>query len=158
MICMTKTIIDTIKSVKWVGVLLLFIVSSCTLDTMSDNGDFTGFWHLERIDTISTGGTCDVSDVTMFWCVENNLLQLRGGAANYLLRFNRSGGILTLYDPYLFLGHQEGDEGGDVKLTDPSGLRQYGIQHLEEQFAEEKLKGSKMVLATDSFRLHLKKF
>lgn len=153
---MKNTIARIAKSI----VLLCFGITffSCTFESMSDNGDFTGFWHLERIDTLQTGGTCDVSDVTMFWCVENKLLQLRGGANNYVLRFNRSGGTLTLSDPYLFLGHEENGEGGDVKLTDPTGLRQYGIQHLEQQFTEETLKGNDMVLATDSFRLHLKKF
>ncbi len=30
------------------------VLSSCTLET-SDNGDFDGFWHLERVDTLATG-------------------------------------------------------------------------------------------------------
>lgn len=131
---------------------------SCTFETMSDNGDFTGFWHLERIDTLTTGGTCDLSRQTLFWAVENNMMQLHGGSATCSMRFSRSGGTLRLYDAYQNLGHEEGDEGGDVRLDDPTPLRQYGIQSLDGQFVEETLKGTEMVLANDSIRLHLRKF
>ena len=35
------------------------VLSSCTLET-SDNGDFDGFWHLERVDTLATGNYLDL--------------------------------------------------------------------------------------------------
>lgn len=37
------------------AVMGLLLPSSCTIEA-SDNGDFDGFWHLERVDTLTTGG------------------------------------------------------------------------------------------------------
>ena len=38
-----------------VGMLVLCFQSACTLET-SDNGDLDGYWHLEQVDTLATGG------------------------------------------------------------------------------------------------------
>lgn len=138
--------------------LFLLAISSCTIET-SDNGDLDGLWHLERIDTISTGGVCDMSGERIFWAVEHKMLQLRGGSDIYSFRFNDGGDSLILRDPYVSLAYDNGSQTrGDTILTDPQGLRQYGVQHLEEHFLKETMKGSRMVLRTDSFRLHFKKF
>ena len=46
---------------KIIGILffavLVFTLSSCEIET-SQNGDLDGFWHLEQVDTLATGGTC----------------------------------------------------------------------------------------------------
>lgn len=135
----------------------ILAMSSCTLET-SDNGDLDGFWHLEGIDTIPTGGYRDMTNDGLFWAVEHKMLQLRGGNSTFSLRFSNMSDSLLLFDPYISYGHEESGSGGDVRLTDPQGLRQYGVQHLRQTFYKETLKSSMMVLRTDSFRLHFKKF
>jgi hypothetical protein len=44
---------------KIIGVLSLAVMmltlSSCEVET-SQNGDLDGFWHLEQVDTLATGG------------------------------------------------------------------------------------------------------
>lgn len=146
------------KKLLYISVILFTAaISSCTLES-SDNGKLDGFWHLERIDTIPTGGVNDLSDETLFWAVENKILQLKGGSVIITLRFNNTSDSLILSDPYRSYGHEESGTGGDVQLTDPEVLKQYGVQHLEEHFVKESLKSSNMVLRTDSFRLYFKKF
>lgn len=138
--------------------ILVLTLSSCHLESMQDNGDLTGFWHLERIDTIQTGGVNDLSGRRIFWAVENKMLVMQGANGNYSFRFRQTGDSLILSDPYRNYGHEEEGQGGDVKVTDPSVLHQYGIHHLEEHFHKDKLKGTDMVLSTDSLRLQFKKF
>lgn len=137
--------------------IFMLALSSCTLET-SDNGKLDGFWHLERIDTISTGGALDMRDDKIFWAVENKLLQFQGGSATYTFHFNNTGDSLILIDPYHSYGHEENGQGGDVEVKDAKELRQYGVQHLNERLYKESLKGSSMVLRTDSVRLYFRKF
>ena len=40
-----------------VPVLLLMSLTSCEIET-SENGDLDGYWHLEQVDTLATGGVC----------------------------------------------------------------------------------------------------
>ncbi len=135
----------------------LALLASCTIES-SNNGDLDGYWHLESIDTIRTGGKCDLSHQQLFWGVQHKLLLLNGGSTSFFYRFKQTGDSLILLTPYINGGHEDVEGGGDTPLTEPSELRQYGIQHLEEHFLKEKLGGSYMVLRTDSFRLNLRRF
>ena len=80
--------------------LILFVAVlpfvACELET-SDNGDLDGFWHLVRIDTLATQGTCDMKQERIFWSFQKDLLKVddkTGGNSSILLRFNHSGGNL----------------------------------------------------------------
>ncbi len=48
------------------------LLASCNVET-SDNGPLDGFWHLERVDTLATGGTTDYSSGYVFWGVQKDL-------------------------------------------------------------------------------------
>ena len=55
---------------KYVCFLLMLmlcsaLLNSCEVDS-SDNGDLDGFWHLESVDTLATGGRCDYSNQRVF--------------------------------------------------------------------------------------------
>lgn len=52
---------------------ICLVVNSCTIET-SDNGDFDGFWHLERVDTLATGNYLDLSKERVFWGVQHKLI------------------------------------------------------------------------------------
>lgn len=138
--------------------LFLLAVSSCTLET-SDNGKLDGLWHLERIDTLQTGGATDLSNEKIFWAVENKLLQFQGGpTGTFSFHFTNTGDSLILLSPYRSYGHEENGTGGDQQVMNPSVLKPYGVQRLEEHFFKESLKSSSMVLRSDSLRLYFKKF
>lgn len=139
------------------------MLTSCELES-SDNGDLDGFWHLESIDTLSTGGTCDYSQQRVFWGVQHKLISITHyellGNRGYYARFLQTGDSLVLTKFYKNHWHQDyGTDGGDIPLTEMSDtLRQCGINHLEEHFHKDALSGSKMVLSNKEFRLRFTKF
>lgn len=139
------------------AVVTAFTLTSCTLET-SDNGKLDGYWHLEQVDTLATGGVCDLSDHLVFWAVQAKMLALmdRGDFNNvsgYILRFSHEGGRLRLYNPYL-----NDRLNGDVRVDNPAVLAPFGVNALEEDFLVEQLSGSKMRLSNRQLRLHFRKF
>lgn len=135
-------------------------LSGCDIET-SDNGDLDGFWHLERIDTLATGGVKDMSNEVVFWSVQAKLMHTQGSAAqgSFYFRFNQTADSLVVSSPYADHWHQDnGDNGGDIPVTDPSAFSEYGINSLEEHFAKESMSGSRMILKSDMLRLYFKKF
>lgn len=78
------------------------IFCSCQLEHDS-NGNFAGFWHLERVDTLLTGGVRDMSGEYIFWAVQGKLIHVRDTQqpfTGYFFRFDNSGETLRLYQPY----------------------------------------------------------
>lgn len=141
-------------------------LTSCTVET-SDNGDLDGFWHLEEVDTLATGGRLDLSADRIFWGVQyrliscarittTNMFSFRG----YYFRFEQTADSLVLHSPYKNNWHQDqGDNGGDLPATAVNdSIRSYGINNLREPFYKERLKGSKMTLRSKTLRLHFTKF
>ena len=53
----------------------LFSLSACEIET-HDNGKLDGFWHLEKVDTIATGGVCDMSQQKVFWSVQAMIIEV----------------------------------------------------------------------------------
>lgn len=142
---------------------IVFGMSSCEMET-SDNGDLDGFWHLESVDTLSTGGSFDLSEKRVFWGVQHKLISITHyellGSRGYYARFEQTGDSLILSSFYKNHWHQDkGTDGGDIPMTEMNDtLRNCGINHLEEHFHKEVLTGSKMVLSTKEYRLRFKKF
>nr|MBP7472243.1 lipocalin-like domain-containing protein [Prevotella sp.] len=135
----------------------LTIFSSCTLES-SDNGDLDGFWHLEAIDTLSTGGHLDMSNYKIFWGVQAKLISLQGSDNSFYLRFNQTGDSLIVNTPYYNHWHEDAENGGDIPVTDGTAMKIYGINALTEPFLKEKLNGSKMILKSSTLRLYFTKF
>ena len=143
-----------IKSII-IAALTVSCLASCDLET-SDNGDLDGFWHMERVDTLATGGVCDLSERRVFWSVQVGLVNVTDydkEARGYLFHFENVNSSLRLYDPY-----KDNREEGDIKVEDPSILSPYGVNALDETFRIEGLSANRMTLATDELRLSFKKF
>ena len=51
-----------------------------------------------------------------------------------------------------------GEDGGDIPVDDPTQLAPYGINNLEEEFVKEKLNGGQMILRSKTLRLKFKRF
>lgn len=140
----------------------LTTLASCEIET-SDNGDFDGFWHLERVDTLATGGTLDLSKKRVFWGVQYKLISVRDVDKDkqhgYYLRFKQTSDKIVTHTPYKDNWHQDkGDNGGDHPIDDPKLLAPYGINNLEEEFVKEKLNGGQMILHSKTLRLKFKLF
>ncbi len=139
---------------------LIVSMSSCTIES-SDNGKFDGFWHLEEVDTLATGGVTDYSNRHIFWGVQHKLVLIKDyDAESFYCRFQQTSDSLILSSPYLSHGHQDnGEDGGDIPMDAVSGnLSNCGINHLEEHFCKESLTGSDMTLRNKELRLKFKKF
>lgn len=141
-----------------ITVFMSLCLMSCDLET-GDNGKLDGFWHLERVDTLATGGSLDMSGEKVFWSFQVRLLQLQGGSASFYFRFKQDGDSLTIFSPYTNEGHEEmiGD-GGNKPVDDPTVLRDYGIDDLETHYKKEALDGSRMILRSRRLRLMFRKF
>ena len=127
----------------------LVTLASCEIET-SDNGDFDGFWHLERVDTLA-------------WGVQYKLISVRDVDKDkqhgYYLRFKQTSDKIVTHTPYKDNWHQDkGDNGGDHPIDDPKLLAPYGINNLEEEFVKEKLDGGQMILRSKTLRLKFKRF
>ena len=104
-------------------------VASCELER-DHNGDLAGYWHLERIDTLQTGGVKDMSRDRVFWAVQGKLLMVRNTVEPYtgfFFRFDNSGEYLILSNPHSNGGHQTDGAEGDQPITDVKYLAPYGI-------------------------------
>ena len=97
---MKQQIIKSLLAVLATPLLLV----SCNVET-SDNGPLDGFWHLERIDTLATGGTTDYSSGYVFWGVQKDLIYIKDSSNSsvgaYYLRFNQTHDSLHVTKIYL---------------------------------------------------------
>lgn len=144
------------KTVKTIAIAALaaYFSVSCDMET-SDNGELDGFWHMVKADTLSTGGTCDMSGKRIFWGIQSNLLNVAdydGSSSGYMLHFEYTGTTLRTYDAY-----KNNRAAGDIKVEDHSLLSPFGINALDETFNIERLGSSRMTLATDSLKLEFRK-
>lgn len=144
---------------KWrlmaVAVCVWFGLAACELDA-SSNGELDGYWHLEQIDTLATGGTNDLSGELLFWAVQGKILTLSNQKIGYIpvvMRFNRNGDRLVLSEPQLY----DRDK-GNQPLTDTDVLKVYGIHELTMDWKVEQLTGSTMILSSNLVKIRLKKF
>lgn len=141
--------------------LAITSLAACDIES-SDNGDFDGFWHLERVDTLATGGTTDLSKKRVFWGVQYKLISVydidKDGTFGYYLRFTQTRDKIVTQSPYKNNWHQDRENGGDILIDDPTLLAPYGINNLEEEFVKETLNGGQMILRSEKLRLKFKRF
>lgn len=131
------------------------VLTACEFET-SDNGDLDGYWQWTAVDTLPSGGTCDMRSTLIFWAVEGDLLEIRDNAGknlNVFFRFSHSGDSLTLYNPVI-----DKRDSSDIVLNDHSLLLPYAITSMPETFHVDQLNVSKMVLRNPDFSLSFRKY
>lgn len=141
------------------------MLASCNVET-SDNGPLDGFWHLERVDTLATGGTTDYSSGYVFWGVQKDLIYIKDSSNSsvgaYYLRFSQTQDSLHITKIYLDHGHEDNpyhEQGGDIPVEAIDiNLRFFGLNALPEHFKKEAINGNRMILSTKKLRLKFKKF
>lgn len=144
---------------KYIYLITLAVVAamsatSCDLET-SDNGDLDGFWHLVQVDTLDTGGTCNMKEARIYWSFQCDVLKLDDKTErnrSIIMRFDNRGEQMTLFDPYIY------DRGaGDIKLEDINMLRPFGINAMSETFNVSHLSSHNMIIESPMLRLSFKK-
>jgi len=145
------------KRIVYILMLSVMLVS-CELET-SGNKELDGYWQMSQVDTLSTGGVADTREALVYWGVQGKLLQIRFSengkflGEGLLFRFNRDNGMLTLSSPILHHLYETDEPISDVELLKP-----FGIFNLEEVFSIEELNDDVMVLASDTLRLHFRRY
>lgn len=131
------------------------IFTACELEIM-DNGTLGGNWQLQKIDTLSTGGTCDMSSSYIYWGIENNLLQVRDiDNRNFrvFFRFDKQADSLSISTPFLAETKDELQA-----LKDDSLLRPLGINNTQITFYIKHLSNNSLILEDQKLRLNFRKF
>ena len=134
----------------------ILTIASCDIRT-SDNGDLDGYWQLRRVDTLTTGGSCDMRDSLRFWSFQVHLLHVRDNRDISIhpvfMRFNISDEKMTLSNPIIDLR-----DSSDLVLKDYEVLKRWGINDMPETMRIIKLNGSTMVLENRLLRLNFRKY
>ena len=137
---------------------LCLLVVSCELET-SGNKELDGFWQMDQVDTLSTGGVADTREALVFWGVQGKLLQIRYSengtflGEGLLFRFNQDDKHLTLFSPVIHHLYETDEPIEDVEILKP-----FGIFHLEETFDIDELDDKEMILTNDVLRLHFRRY
>lgn len=138
------------------SMVALFSLSACEIET-HDNDKLDGFWHLEKVDTIATGGVCDMSNEFVFWSVQSMFVEVsersQVGENKYIFSFSHRDGKLMLFDARL-----SDRRNGDPEVEDPAVLLPYGICKLNDTFEVLQLTGKKMRLKSETLCLTFRKF
>ena len=144
---------------KIVYILTLCVtLVSCELET-SGNKELDGYWQMNQVDTLSTGGVADTREALIYWGVQGKLLQIRFSengkylGEGFMFRFNREDDFLTLSSPILHHLYKTDEPVKDVEVLKP-----YGIFNLEQVFTIEELNDKRMVLTNDVLRLRFRKY
>ena len=137
---------------------LCLLVVSCELET-SGNKELDGYWQMDQVDTLSTGGVADTREALVFWGVQGKLLQIRYSengtflGEGLLFRFNQDDKHLTLFSPVIHHLYETDEPIDDVEILKP-----FGIFNLEETFDIEELDDKEMVLTNDVLRRHFRRY
>ena len=135
------------------------LMTACHMES-SDNGHLDGFWHLVRVDTLSTDtlsivGTSDLSQDYFFWAFQFQLLSVRNtqkSPEEYFLRFQRQGDELVLSQPFQYVL-----QGKDAPVENIDLLRPFGINDQEERFRIVHLSSRRMTLQNKFLVLTMQK-
>ena len=133
---------------------VISLMTACHMES-SDNGHLDGFWHLVRVDTLSTGGTSDLHQDYFFWAFQFQLLSVRNtqkSPEEYFLRFQRQGDELVLSQPFQYVL-----QGKDAPVENIDLLRPFGINDQEERFRIVHLSSRRMTLKNNFLVLTMQK-
>lgn len=138
---------------------VIFLMTACHMES-SENGHLDGFWHLVRVDTLSTDtlsivGTSDLSQDYFFWAFQFQLLSVRNtqkSPEEYFLRFQRQGDELVLSHPFQYVL-----QGKDAPVENIDLLRPFGINDQEERFRIVHLSSRRMTLQNKFLVLTMQK-
>lgn len=133
---------------------VISLMTACHMES-SENGHLDGFWHLVRVDTLSTGGTSDLHQDYFFWAFQFQLLSVRNtqkSPEEYFLRFQRQGDSLVLSHPFQYVL-----QGKDAPVENIDLLRPFGINDQEERFRIVHLSSRRMTLQNNFLVLTMQK-
>lgn len=145
---------------KIISIIHIFLLScmtfsSCTLET-SDNGKLDGYWQLSYIDTLANGHSINMRNSGIFWGIQKDLLITRSTNIPYgeiIFNFEITNDSIKLSNPYIL-----NRDSSDIKVSDISRLKRFGINELEERFHIINLQTDEIILKSKILRLYFRKY
>lgn len=140
---------------KIIYIIISCLLISCELEVL-DKGDIDGHWQLRQIDTLATGGTCDMSYSNIYWAVESNILQVRyidNSNLKILFRYEKQGDELMIHTPFHVITKDELEPVEDAELLTP-----FGIIGTKDSFHIEKLSHSNLVMKNENYQLYFRRY
>ena len=125
-------------------------ITSCEIEYARTGGLYAN-WQLRQIDTLSTGNTADMTESTIYWAFQSDVLQLRNisnGNQTLNLRFDHKRDSLIVSNPIL----------GMKEVTSEALLLPFGITNLTDTFSIEQLNGSTLCISNRLYRLRFRKY
>lgn len=125
-------------------------LTSCEIESAGTGGLYAN-WQLRQIDTLSTGNTADMTESTIYWAFQSDVLQLRNisnGNQPLYLRFDHKRDSLIVSNPIL----------GMKEVTSEALLLPFGITNLTDTFSIEQLNGSILCISNRLYRLRFRKY
>ena len=125
-------------------------ITSCEIEYARTGGLYAN-WQLRQIDTLSTGNTADMTESTIYWAFQSDVLQLRhisNGNQTLYLRFDHKRDSLIVSNPIL----------GMKEVTSEALLLPFGITNLTDTFCIEQLNGSTLCISNRLYRLRFRKY
>ena len=125
-------------------------ITSCEIESAGTGGLYAN-WQLRQIDTLSTGNTADMTESTIYWAFQSDVLQLRhisNGNQTLYLRFDHKRDSLIVSNPIL----------GMKEVTSEALLLPFGITNLTDTFSIEQLNGSTLCISNRLYRLRFRKY
>ena len=150
----------TMKILKSVCAAVMVAGAMCGMsacDWEESHGQLDGFWHLQAVDTLATGGQCQLEEPTVFWSVEGKVLETRILPFKILFfRYDHQGDELRLYAP---MGTKDPTvTDADYPITDETRLYEFGVHGLDTRFRILQLTSQRLVLQDDTLRLHFERY
>jgi hypothetical protein len=136
-----------------IGIGLL--LTACDKES-SDNGDLEGFWQMTEMDNKYAKHVSDMHESGLTWSFQGKLLELRDVTdhqKDIVMSFEHKGGELRVYNPYFV--ERDSD---DIRVTDESYLRPYGISKTDIQFKVLELSSKEMIIDNDTYQLKFRKY
>lgn len=120
-------------------------------------GELDGYWHLQRVDTLATGGRYMMDRKTVFWAVQDNVLEtVIIPHPMVFFRFEHTRDELRIYDPVGTKDPTASDM--DFPITDPTRLYDYGVHSLDAKFRILQHTSQHLLLQDDMLRLHFERY
>lgn len=144
------------KKIIGIGIFTLCVLLNACEIHEYDNGDLQGFWHLESIDTLHSGGKNDLSQKRLYWTFESKLLELQDKdhlATGLFFLQEHDGDSLYLSKPFTTDNLHD-----DSYVTDSTVFLPYGITTSQEHFSIVSCHDDRLILRSSSLQLNLRKW
>ena len=131
-------------------------MASCEIETAGTGGLYAN-WQLQSVDTIATGGSCDMSRSNIYWAFESDVMQIRkqtsADGMKLLFSFTHAGdSIMVTNALYAHL------KDSLSAVEDKSALAPFGFTDLTEKFKIQKNTGGRLVIENSAYRMTFRKY